>query len=163
MPTPERSNQSEGGAAVWVFACAGLLLFGRRALWFTQGVSLQSFSMERSGERSGAEMLESAAASFGRLGGALTLGRFAMTTMPGACGWLRGSARGSAVERSSQVSDQFLAAITWPGLSETEPLSFVFCGIVEDKDRRCDSAPSRSGQLRWFPGARWLALRRRWH
>ena len=63
----------------------------------------------------------------------LTPGWFAMTTMPAL--WVSfGVARGgSAAERTSQVSDQFLAAITWPGLSEVGAAVFVFCGGAEDQ------------------------------
>ena len=119
-------------------ACCCLLQAGAQVP--AQGGSLQCFSMEQRGKRSGAEMLESAAASFGRLDAALTLGWFAKTMRPGAVGVL-GVARGTR-----RQSDPAKCQTNFLQLSHGQPFPkhsrcVRFLRRSRGKDRRCDSGP----------------------
>jgi hypothetical protein len=78
-------------------------------------------------------MLESAAASFGRFYAALTLGWFAMTTMPALVGVFRGSARqigGRAIQPSVRlISCSYHMAVSFRRIAAV----FVFRGVAEDQ------------------------------
>jgi len=152
MTNTNGAKQSEGGVAgvclpgLVLCACAGLLLSfpgGRSGLAKASVSSLsawRSFRAGLTGERSGAERLESDAASWvaghaalARLATILTLGWFVKPMRLGAVGGF-GVARG-ARRRSDPAKCQtdFLAAITWPSLYRSIAAVLLFCGGREER------------------------------